>query len=113
MDEHVWCPVQRQQRKPSAMPSGLVGDRRLDIDPTIESRVENAARDDPMDIPISTGEEVALLASFPIRSDSLLIQDFDVDALLGPDVSGCPKAKRQVGSDIPGSSKMVPRRMSL
>ena len=68
------------------MPAGPTRDIRLDVDPTIQRRVEDAAAaDEPRDMEVSPEEEERLL-----KEDSPPIQDYDLSSLPGPDISGCP-----------------------
>ena len=60
--------------------TGPVRDIWLGIDPSHEYRVEDAAKDTPMDISVPMEEEC----------------DVDMDMVLQPDVSGCSVATRQI-----------------
>lgn len=79
---HDWIdrnllPLKRASRPPSSMPSGPTRDRRLDIDPLLERRRENAATCQPMDVDVSvsTEEEERLLAeTTPSPEVSSLVQ---------------------------------------
>ena len=84
--DHHLSPLPRSAPAPSAMPAGPTRDIRLDVDPTIQRRVEDAAAaDEPMEMEVSPEEEERLL-----KEDSPPIQDYDLSSLPGPDISGCP-----------------------
>ena len=51
---------------------------------------------EPMDIEVTPEEEEQLLRPTPGHENSPPVQDFDVDKLLRPDISGCPVSKRKV-----------------
>ena len=85
-----------RQERPSAMPIGPTRDIRLDVDPTLEHRVDDAAGGESMEITVPLMEEDRLLALSPGVQDSPPIETYDVDSLLKPDISGCPVARRQL-----------------
>ena len=75
------------------MSTGPTRDIRLDVDPTLERRVEDATGGESVEIIVPLEEEDRLLALSPGVQDSPPIEACDVDSLLRHDISGCPVAR--------------------
>ena len=78
------------------MSTGPIRDIRLDVDPTLERRVEDATGGESVEIIVPLEEEDRLLALSPGVQDSQPIEACDVDFLLRHDISGCPVARCQL-----------------